>query len=138
MVWVQRHTRTRDSHWKEAGASTPYRPFPEKDYFKPIVTEFAAEEVLFIEKSRDMMISWLGVGLFTHAAKWPARVTPNIKCEESVPSSKQLKELSIDELERLIVPHCYELATRTTMPEWLKPPAHYQEIKLHEQNRNQG
>jgi hypothetical protein len=22
--WLQRHTRTRDSHWRESGASTPY------------------------------------------------------------------------------------------------------------------
>ena len=29
---------------------------------------FQKEQVLFIEKSRDMMISWLCVGLFTHAA----------------------------------------------------------------------
>src|SRR5437016_2762958 len=66
--WLQNYTQTRDSHWREAGAKSPYRPFPKKAYFCPIVERFQKEQVLFIEKSRDMMISWLCVGLFTHAA----------------------------------------------------------------------
>jgi len=68
LLWLQKYTRTRDSHWREAGADSPYRPFPDKPYFRPIVEIFQKEPVLFIEKSRDMMVSWLGVGLFTHAA----------------------------------------------------------------------
>jgi len=68
LIWLQQHTQTKDSHWREAGASSAYRPFPEKPYFRPIVETFQAEPVLFIEKSRDMMLSWLCVGLFTHAA----------------------------------------------------------------------
>ena len=68
LLWLQKHTKTKDSHWREAGAMSPYRPFPDKPYFRPIVDMFQQEPVLFIEKSRDMMVSWLGVGLFTHAA----------------------------------------------------------------------
>ena len=68
LSWLQLHTQTKDSHWREAGASSAYRPFPEKPYFRPIVETFQAEPVVFIEKSRDMMLSWLCVGLFTHAA----------------------------------------------------------------------
>lgn len=68
LLWLQQHTKTKDSHWREAGAKSPYRPFPDKPYFRPIVDVFQREPVLFIEKSRDMMVSWLGVGLFTHAA----------------------------------------------------------------------
>jgi hypothetical protein len=68
LEWLQRHTQTRDSHWREAGALSPYRPFPEKPYFRPLVEGFQAEPVLLVEKSRDMMLSWLFVGLFTHAA----------------------------------------------------------------------
>jgi hypothetical protein len=68
LVWLQHHTRTRDSHWREAGAVGPYRPFPDKPYFRPLVELFEAESVVFIEKSRDLMLSWLGVGYFTHAA----------------------------------------------------------------------
>ena len=68
LLWLQKYTKTKDSHWREAGAPSPYRPFPDKPYFRPIVDMFQKEPVLFIEKSRDMMVSWLGVGLFTHAA----------------------------------------------------------------------
>ncbi len=31
--WLQHYTRTKDSHWQEAGAVTPHRPFPDKPYF---------------------------------------------------------------------------------------------------------
>ena len=49
LVWLQNHTRTKDSHWKEAGASSPYRPFPDKPYFQSLVDDFEREPVLFIE-----------------------------------------------------------------------------------------
>ena len=68
LVWMQNYTCTKDSHWREAKALSAYRPFPQKPYFRPLVEAFQAEPVLFIEKSRDMMLSWLCVGLFTHAA----------------------------------------------------------------------
>jgi hypothetical protein len=68
LFWLRHHTRTRDSHWRESGASSPYRPFPDKPYFEPLIEEFQKEPVIFIEKSRDMMLSWLCVGFFTHAA----------------------------------------------------------------------
>src|SRR5215831_34693 len=68
LVWLQRFTRTRDNHWKEARASTPYRPFPDLPYFRRILDVIEQNPVTFIEKSRDMMLSWLCVGYFTHAA----------------------------------------------------------------------
>lgn len=68
LVWLQHHTQTKDSHWREAGAPSCYRAFPDKPHFRPIVEAFQSEPVLFVEKSRDMMLSWLCVGLFTHAA----------------------------------------------------------------------
>jgi hypothetical protein len=68
LYWLQNHTRTRDSHWREAGAASPYRPFPDKPYFRPIIETFQLEPVVFIEKSRDLMLSWLCAGYFTHAA----------------------------------------------------------------------
>ena len=75
LVWLQEYTRTKDSHWQEAGARSPYRPFPDKPFLAPLVSSFQKEPVLFIEKSRDMMLSWLCVGLFTHAAM----TTPGIE-----------------------------------------------------------
>jgi len=68
LIWMQKYTQTKDSHWREAGASSPYRPFPDKPYFRSLVELFQQEPILFVEKSRDMMISWLSVGLFTHTA----------------------------------------------------------------------
>ncbi|HEY6351677.1 MAG TPA: hypothetical protein VI636_19930 [Candidatus Angelobacter sp.] len=67
LVWMQKHTKTKDSHWREAGASSPYRPLPAKLYFSSLADGFQQEQVMFVEKSRDMMLSWLSVGLFTHA-----------------------------------------------------------------------
>jgi hypothetical protein len=75
LTWLQNYTKTKDSHWQEAGAPGPCRPFPDKPYFRPLVNSFQEEPVLFIEKSRDMMLSWLCVGLFTHAAM----TTPGIE-----------------------------------------------------------
>ena len=75
LIWMQEYTQTKDSHWREAGANSPYRPFPKKPYFRCLVEAFQAEPVLFVEKSRDMMLSWLFVGLFTHAAM----TTPGIE-----------------------------------------------------------
>jgi hypothetical protein len=68
LTWLRHHTRTRDSHWRESGDSSPYRPFPEKPYFPALIQIFQAEPVIFIEKSRDMMLSWICVGFFTHSA----------------------------------------------------------------------
>jgi len=68
LVWLQRYTKTKDSHWREHGADSPFRPFPDLPYFRPLVETFQKEPIFFIEKSRNMMLSWLCVGLFTHAA----------------------------------------------------------------------
>lgn len=64
--WLQKHTQTKDPHWREAGAASPYRPFPYKPYFRPIIDALQREDVLFCVKSRDLMLSWLFVGFFTH------------------------------------------------------------------------
>jgi hypothetical protein len=68
LIWLQGHTRTRDSHWREARAANPYRGFPDKPYFRPLIDLFEIEPVVFVEKSRDLMLSWLCVGFFTHSA----------------------------------------------------------------------
>ncbi|MGA2426674.1 MAG: hypothetical protein ABSG07_21955, partial [Terriglobales bacterium] len=64
--WLQNHTQTKDPHWREAGAKSPYRPFPDKPYFRPIIEALRRELILFCVKSRDLMLSWLFVGHFTH------------------------------------------------------------------------
>jgi hypothetical protein len=37
-------------------------------FFRPVIETIQKEPVVFVEKSRDLMISWLCVGFFTHAA----------------------------------------------------------------------
>jgi hypothetical protein len=66
LIWMQGHTQTKDPHWREAGAKSPYRPFPDKPYFRPIIEALQREPILFCAKSRDLMLSWLFVGYFTH------------------------------------------------------------------------
>ena len=64
--WLQNHTETKDPHWREAGAASPYRSFPDKPYFRPILERLQREPVLFCAKSRDLMLSWLFVAFFAH------------------------------------------------------------------------
>ena len=68
LIWLQKYTETRDSHWREQGANSPYRPFPDYPYFRPLMDGFIGDQHVFIGKSRNMMLSWLCVGFFTHAA----------------------------------------------------------------------
>jgi hypothetical protein len=66
LYWLQHHTQTKDPHWREVGAPSPYRAFPDKPYFRPIIDALLREQILFCAKSRDLMLSWLFVGFFTH------------------------------------------------------------------------
>jgi hypothetical protein len=42
----------------------PIKPFPEKDYIKTIVDLWLKTKILLVPKSRQMMISWICVGLY--------------------------------------------------------------------------
>jgi hypothetical protein len=64
--WLQHHTESRDPHWREDGVPSPYRPFPHKPYFQPIIEALLREPILFCAKSRDLMLSRLFVAFFTH------------------------------------------------------------------------
>jgi hypothetical protein len=52
-----------------------YSPFPQKSYFLPILETYQREPIVFLVKSRDMMISWLSVAYLTHACM----TTPGIE-----------------------------------------------------------
>jgi len=67
-TWVTQYTATYDEHWKEEGRSSPYQPFPPYDYFQALFGFLESEPVVFIEKSRDMMISWGCVAYLTLGA----------------------------------------------------------------------
>ena len=70
-VWVTQHTQTYNPHWEEEGRPGPYERFPTADRYPHLPILFAAleaERIHWIEKSRDMMISWACVAFFTKNA----------------------------------------------------------------------
>ena len=78
--WLQNHTRTHDEHWMAKG--TPQRaPFPRKSYFpyvvgaflQPVVQPSPQAHVLFLPKSREMMVSWVSCGFIA----WLCQFQPN-------------------------------------------------------------
>jgi transposase-like protein len=99
LIWMQKYTETKDSHWRERGARMPYRPFPDKPYFRPAIEDWQREPVVFIEKSRNMMLSWLCVGFFTHAAM----TTPGI--EILFQSQKEDKAFELVDYAKVLYDH---------------------------------
>ena len=57
-------TKTKDEQDQE----NPNKPFPKHQYFRDIHSAWIVEPILFIEKSRTMMLSWLFAGLCLHWA----------------------------------------------------------------------
>lgn len=43
----------------------PIRPFTLMEYFRPIIETWLTEDFIAVEKSRDMMMTWLAVSMFT-------------------------------------------------------------------------
>ena len=75
--WVTAHTKTYNEHWVEEGRPSPYEPFPDANRYPHLEDLFdllEAERINWIEKSRDMMISWGCVAFLTfHAMTVPRR-----------------------------------------------------------------
>jgi hypothetical protein len=73
-TWATEHTQTYNEHWVEEGRPSPYEPFPRLPYFQPIFRVFDLERIVWIEKSRDMMITWACVAyLLARAMPIPER-----------------------------------------------------------------
>jgi len=73
-TWVTEHTETWNDHWVEEGLSSPYQRFPKLLYFAAIFEIMEAERIVWIEKSRDMMLSWCCVAYLTfNVMKVPQR-----------------------------------------------------------------
>lgn len=64
-TWVTQHTKTYNEHWQIEGRPSPYEPFPDKPYFKALFQVLEDERITWIEKSRDLMISWACVARLT-------------------------------------------------------------------------
>ncbi len=54
LTWMYGWTKTRD----DQDQKNPYKPFPQKPYFEVLHKVWLREPILFIEKSRTMMVSW--------------------------------------------------------------------------------
>lgn len=64
-TWVTKYTKTFNEHWAEEGRPSPYEPFPPLPYFPSLFRAFERERIVWIEKSRDMMVSWACVAYLT-------------------------------------------------------------------------
>lgn len=62
--WLKHHTRTKD----EQDADNPYKPLPDYEYFGELYRWWLSEPVLFVEKSRTMMVTWFFAGMCLHQA----------------------------------------------------------------------
>ncbi len=73
-TWVTQYAKTYNEHWFEEGRPEPYEHFPSYDYFAYLFALIDAERVTWIEKSRDLMLSWACVAYLTlQAMKTPFR-----------------------------------------------------------------
>lgn len=71
-TWVTGHTKTYNEHWKKERRPFAEEHFPPYDYFRAIFALLDAEEIVWIEKSRDLMVSWACVAYLTlQAMKTP-------------------------------------------------------------------
>jgi hypothetical protein len=57
---------TMDEHWQHKGLEGPYNLIPKKEYIHDICDVFQTEDLIAIEKTRQMMASWIFCGLALH------------------------------------------------------------------------
>jgi hypothetical protein len=60
--WLTECTRTQD----EQDSLNPYKPFPDRRYFRPLIDVLDNEPQVWIYKSRTMMLTWLVCGWAAH------------------------------------------------------------------------
>jgi|SRR5579862_2684365 len=88
--WATEYTETYNEHWTEERRPSPYEPFPRHlPYLKPLFEVFELERIIWIVKSRDMMISWACLAYFT----WKAMTTP--LCGSVVQTQKEKKVIQL-------------------------------------------
>ncbi len=64
-TWVTEYTKTFNEHWVEEGRPSPYESFPRYDYLAILFEILDATRIVWIEKSRDLMVSWACVAYLT-------------------------------------------------------------------------
>ena len=88
--WATQYTETYNEHWQQEGRPSSHEPFPQHlPYLKPVFQVFELEHVVWIVKSRDMMISWACVAYLT----WKAISTPF--CGSVLQTQKEKKVIQL-------------------------------------------
>jgi len=88
--WATQYTETYNEHWKEEGRPSPYEPFPQRlPCLEPLFQVFELERIIWIVKSRDMMISWACLAYLT----WKAMSTS--LCGSVVQTQKEKKVIQL-------------------------------------------
>src|ERR1700735_1718169 len=64
-TWVTQHTKTYNEHFREEGRPCAEESFPAFEYFRDFFELLAAEQIVWLEKSRDLMVSWACVAYLT-------------------------------------------------------------------------
>jgi len=104
-VWATKYTKTYNPHWVEEGRPSPYEPFPNWPYLDDLFELLQIERINWIEKSRDMMVSWACVAYLTFQAM-------------TVPSREVLFQTQkIDKVKELVK---YAKCLYRQQPHWLR------------------
>jgi len=104
--WASEYTQTYNEHWAEEGRPSPYEPFPGRlPYLKPLFEVLELERIVWIVKSRDMMISWACIAYLT----WKAMTVP--LCGSVVQTQKEKKAIQLVE---------YAKCLYRQQPAWLR------------------
>ena len=104
--WATGYTETYNEHWVEEGRPSAHEPFPERlPFLKPLFEVFELERIVWIVKSRDMMISWACMAYLT----WKAMTVP--LCGSVVQTQKEKKAIQLVE---------YAKCLYRRQPAWLR------------------
>jgi hypothetical protein len=103
--WLKNYTETSNPHWMEEGRPRPNEPFPDKPYFEPTLDYIENHRITVIEKSRDMMISWVICGFITKNAM-------------TVPEREIVMQTMESSKAEQLVEYCKTLYKR--QPDWLR------------------
>jgi hypothetical protein len=104
--WATEFTQTYNEHWKEEERPSPYEPFPLRlPYLEPLFEIFELQRIVWIVKSRDMMVSWACMAYLI----WKAMTTP--LCGSVVQTQKEKKAIQLVEYAKCL----YEC-----QPAWLQ------------------
>jgi hypothetical protein len=66
--WATKYTETYNEHWTEEGRPSPYEHFPTWPYVQGLFRILQIERIVLLEKSRDMLVSWICVAYLTWEA----------------------------------------------------------------------